>query len=90
MRKNNLHHVHGKHLILIYKKSAALMGDAFEQMKMKSLALKRMVAARHHLLFTLDKTFSDLVSGIQFNGRGEFRETLSCSSRAHGAYQRNA
>lgn len=35
------------------------------------------VAARHHLLFTLDKTFSDLVCGIQFNGWGEFGETLT-------------
>ncbi len=35
------------------------------------------VSARHHLLFTLDKTFSDLVCGVQFNGCGEFGEALA-------------
>ncbi len=35
------------------------------------------VAARLHLLFTLDKTFSDLVRGIQFNSWGEFWEALT-------------
>jgi len=67
------------------------MGDAFKQMKMKSLAWKSMVAASHHLLFTLDKTFSDLVSGIQFKGQGDFGETLSSrAGKARRAYQTNA
>ncbi len=77
-KKKKLHPAYGKCFLLIYKISAAdgrcILADENEKSGMEK---RGTVAARLHLLFTLDKTFSDLVRGIQFNRWGEFGEALT-------------
>lgn len=77
-KKKKLHPAYGKCFLLIYKMNAAdgrcILADENEKSGMEN---RGTVAARLHLLFTLDKTFSDLVRGIQFNSCGEFGKSIS-------------